>query len=283
MAQGEELTVPEQEELSIFDRVRQLGSDAIETVMQSVHEHRQKALAVLAVGSAALGGGLAFDMLNTGSANAASKVSHSCEKYDYKALNFGAAGKAVLPAANTVINAYNHADRSEVVIKKNQSELYGLTYSHLTEVDIAVPSKLKNGASGIYNYYAQFSGKIIPKDMVLFAMVTNEDKSVGVAKVEDPIYDFYIAKTNGDGENPHQGLQWDMQHSYSSGSYDGGSLLISRLANGSEVTGLYAMTMPVFNTGMHQAESVLEDMTKRHEINVQRNLNIANPSVEICS
>jgi hypothetical protein len=283
MAQGEELIVEAEEDLGLFDRVRQFGSEVLEPVTQSIHEHRQKVLAVLAVGSAALGGGIAVDMLSMGTADAAaSKTSQAkCEKYDKGDVSVKYASKAVMPLAREVVKAYHEAKGSEVEVKRNQPEMYGMTYSHLTEVDISVPARLINGDSGGYTYAAQFLGRIIPKDLVSASLSTYENKTIGVTQVQEGIYNFYISKTKGTVEDPGQGLQWRMGRAYVEDTNPDMSVT-SKLADGFELPGDYTMTAPTLITGTRQAGAVIGNMIVHRGIADQKNLDVSEPSTKIC-
>lgn len=282
MSRGEERGAPIEEESSLLDHAKQLCTDALGMITQTFHENRQKALALLAVGSAALGSGVAIEMLSIGEADAAaSRSSQACEKYDKNTLSFSKASKDVLPLANKVVSVYHDTNRSEVEIKKNQPELYGLTNRHLTEVDITVPAKLTSGEEGLYTYAAQFSGKITSKDLVLFDAVSYKYKSIGVARIKEGIYNFFLAKTNGTSVDPHEGQQWRMARSYVK-ALDEDYLVISKLAKDSELPGLYSMTAPILSASIRQAEGVLKDMT-RGDITDQKNLDASMPAVMICN
>jgi hypothetical protein len=260
------------EQQNLLQSVHQAGSNLLTVVAQGFHENRKKALALLAVGSAALGGGLGMDLLTPNMAAAGAKKATACENVVPGAVSVSYVDEAALPLASKVISAYHDAERSEIGVKKNQAEINGRTYSHLTEVDITVPVN-----TGVYNYTAQFSGGITSKDLVAVELDSYKYRQIGVARVEENVYDFYIEKTDGDFEDPHQGLQWDMLHAYSDGS-NTGDLVISKLANGSELPGYYIMTAPIFSVGISQAEGVLEGMVEHKDVTQQNNLNASEMS-----
>jgi hypothetical protein len=293
MAQGEELEIPVQEELSIFDRVKQFGGNVLQTIDSGIDWVSDKVDGMshsARVGACALGGALAFvgggvglESLIEGTADAASKVTHSsCMKNNKADVKVSYVNKAVLPLASEAVKAYHEARGSEVVVRRNQPEMYGMTYTHLTEVDINVPGTLTNGDSGGYSYTAQFLGRVTPKDLVFVDVDTYENKSIGVAHVKEGIYSFYIAKTTGSVEDPGQGLQWDMTHDYAK-DVDSDDLVISKLADGFELPGFYTMTAPSVLTGTHQAEGVIKDMIAHRDITGQRNLDILERTVKICN
>lgn len=251
-----------------------------ERILSSFRKH---ALRFGVIGFATLG---VLGMSSESRANAqrSNNISGSaCVQNDPNTLSISQADGALKPLDREVFDTYKHAEKSQKVIKHNQPEMFGLTFNHLTEVDIIEPAKVANGANGEYVLTAQFLGKITSEDMIAVEVTTYQLESVGSRQIENLVYDFYQAKTDGTFVSPNQGMQQRMQHEYkgySNNGYDG--LVISKLADGSELPGFNSMTSTILQDGLNQADNVLKDMNGHRAITPQKNLNNTTSAVMIC-
>ena len=263
-------------EAHIDERAENMGHRVVEWAQNGWDALRSRLPRLALVGTMALSGAVTSEAASAEPAGSSTAAHTACVANDPNTVSFNRAGNIAVPFAKNVISAYHHAHRSEVKRKKNQQELYGFTFRHLKEVDITAPV-----SGGEYDYMAQFSGKIEPQNLVAVGLYSVKYKQINGVRSRYTLYDFYLAKTRGDFEDPHQGLQWRMKHAYASG-HNGDSQVISRLANGNELSGTYSMTAPNLKDGLRQAEGVLTSMVKHRSVAKQQNLNASEPPQKIC-
>jgi hypothetical protein len=273
------------EEQSLLQRMHQIGSDVLAAFSKGFHENQRKGVALLAVGSAALGGSLGTEMVDLGGANNAAAIGvekAGCLPFVHDTVNISYVDGTVLPLAKEVINVYRHTRRSDLTVKKNTVEMSGNSYGRVTQINGNLPAKLANGEPGSYNYTVDFSGPITPKDMV--AITVEPLKSGANLSTSKPLYDFELIKTRGNIYDPNVGLQWKMMRVYSDTSnLDAGAVVESRIENGYEIPGTYSMTAPILRASIRQVNGILEGAAKHESIKIPKDLAKSENIVKVCS
>lgn len=193
-----------------------------------------------------------------------------CAEYDPNTVSVDYVDNAVLPLAGEVINVYHHARRSQKK-KLKAPELYGDSYKHLTEVDVAIPAHWAGSKrKGTYNVTAQFTGHVTANKMVAVEVqeYPGHLKPHGHQKQLSP-YDYILEKTTHDGASNALGLHWVQLYDYLPPAKCG--VVDSLLANGNEIS-TPSLTESFFDATNQQAMGVIKRMEQHKPLAHQVNL-----------
>lgn len=242
--------------------VSHIGNNLSSIVDRTVYAFQSKTARAAAIGVAALGA--ASGPAIASSPNTATARKANCVQFDPNAVTVDYVDQAILPLANEVVRVYRHAPSRDIRRRNNTSEMYGNTYSHVTEISVRMPRRLANGQPGIFSYIADFKGKILPEDMIAFdvaPIIGSSNQSTSKF-----VYDFEFVKTKGSVLGSRLGLHWLMGFTYTKkgNPYDG-FVAASKLTNDFELKNYDSMNPLILSKGIDQAKDALVQ-AERHQL-----------------
>lgn len=269
-----------EEEQNLWQKMNVLGSDIVSTFTHNYEDHRRKAVAALAVGSAMLGGGIDLLTPETAAAGASrayvSGHTAECVRGSTTA-NVKYTNQAILPLAKEIISTYDHAKPSEKYRKNNLNYKSDLGYDHLTEIKVTIPTQIaSNHRDGDYLLEAEFKGSIKPSNVMEVAV---DDYA---AKATTDLYGVMIEKSKMDIPYMYIGVHWLMESIDTYGSKELDTWYSSKVANGTFESRYKELARPLLNASLNQAERVIGRIQKHQLIVPQKNLGINKKLTKDC-
>lgn len=175
-----------------------------------------------------------------------------------KPASLGYVDKAILPIARQVIQAIRRAKPSTKDVTRNTSQMAGLSYKNVTNINVKIPAKT---GRGYYSYAADFKGLVKPNSLVTVVVSS-------IKNDKNNAYSFLLGRTKKDGPTNTLPMHWLMGNIYAPKIrfYDSCSVTSGRVGPHP------ILSKQILAAGIGQARNVLRRATKRYSIARQKDI-----------